>query len=176
MPLAERSRAAAFASPSGPPGAAATMTVLRRALIVASVVLVGAAWAVDVVRDGDHWPFSSYSMFAELRTPDVRLKRLVGVHDGRELDLVVPVHLAPFHEARLMTALRRLSRGPDGPRARREALAACLERYEQRRVAGRHDGPPLDAIRFYELVWPVKSGAVNRADPGVRRLIAEVSR
>lgn len=175
MPLAERCTDALASSPR-PPDAAPGMTRARRAVVVALLALVVAAWAVDVVRDGDHWPFSSYSMFAELRSPDVRLKRLVGVHGGRELDLVVPVHLAPFHEARLMTAFRRLARRPDGPHARREALAACLARYEERRAAGEHDGPQLDAIRFYELVWPLESGAANRAAPSMRRLIAEVSR
>lgn len=173
MPSAER---CTDASAPRPPDATPAMTRARRAVVLVLLSLVVAASAVDVVRDGDHWPFSSYSMFAELRLPDVHLKRLVGVHDGREIDLVVPLHLAPFHEARLMTAFRRLGRRVDGPHARREALAACLARYEERRAAGAHDGPPLDAIRFYELAWPLVSGAENRAEPSVRRLIAEVPR
>ncbi|MBM4243878.1 MAG: hypothetical protein FJ148_08705 [Deltaproteobacteria bacterium] len=148
----------------------------RRALVIVLAALVTLASAVDVIRDGDHWPFSSYSMFAELRAPEVRLKRVVGVRDGREVDLVVPVHLAPFHEARLMTAFRRLGRRDDAPRWRRAALAASLARYDALRAASAHDGPELDGLRFYELVWPLASGAANRDAPDTRRLIAEVSR
>lgn len=174
MPFAER-RSAASATPHAP-GAVPSLVRVRRRLVLTLVALVVAAWAVDVVRDGDHWPMSSYSMFAELRAPDVRLKRLVGVHDGHEIDLVVPVHLPPFHEARLMTAFRRLGRRADGPEARRAALVACLDRYEALRVAGVHDGPPLETLRYEELAWPLESGAANRSVPFVRRRIAEVSR
>ena len=157
------------------PGGAPAMTRARRALVLAIATLVVVATAFEIVRDGDHWPLSSYSMFAELRTPDVRLKRLYGVRGGHEVELVVPRHLAPFHEARLMTALRRLGRRPDGPAARRAALGACLQRYEALRVAQAHDGPALDGLRFYELGWSRASGAANRAAP-TRRLIAEVTR
>jgi hypothetical protein len=147
----------------------------RRALVLAvtACALVGSLF--EIVRDGDHWPLSSYSMFAELRAADVRLKRLVGVHDGREVELVVPLHLAPFHEARLMTAFRRLGRRDDGPRLRRDALGALLARYDELRRVGAHDGPRLDALRFYELTWPLASRAANRDEP-TRRLIAEVGR
>lgn len=152
-----------------------SMSRARRALVLAvtAAALVGSAF--EIVRDGDHWPLSSYSMFAELRGTDVRLKRLVGVRDGREVELVVPLHLAPFHEARLMTAFRRLGRRDDGPQLRRDALAACLERYDSLRRSGAHDGPELDALRFYELTWPLASGAASREAP-TRRLIAEVVR
>ena len=174
MPFADRSSAASASSRAS--GAAPPPGRARRTLVLTLVALVTAGWMVDVVRAGDHWPLSSYSMFAEPRAPDVRLKRLVGVHDGRELELVVPIHLAPFHEARLMTAFRRLGRRPDGAEARRAALAACLDRYEELRVAGVHDGPALETLRYEELVWPLEAGAANRAAPAVRRRIAEVSR
>jgi hypothetical protein len=157
------------------PAAVGTITHARRTLVVVIAVLLVIASAFEIVRDGDHWPLSSYSMFAELRTPDVRLKRLYGVHDGREVELVVPLHVAPFHEARLMTALRRLGRRDDGADARRAALRAILERYEGLRVAHEHDGPALDGLRFYELSWARASGAANRDAPS-RRLIAEVAR
>lgn len=161
----------AFPTRSG----AHAMTRGRRAAILGLAAALVVAAAFEIVRDGDHWPLSSYSMFAELRATDVRLKRLYGVHDGRELALVVPRHLAPFHEARLMTALRRLGRRDDAPVARRAALRAVLERYEALRAAHEHDGPELEGLRFYELGWPLASGAANRDTPS-RRLIAEVAR
>lgn len=148
----------------------------RRTLVAALVAGTLLATAFDVVRDGDHWPFSSYSMFAAPRAREVHLKRLFGVRDGRETELVVPRDLAPFHEARLLTALRRLGRRDDAPRARRAALDACLERYEALRREGAHDGPELDGLRFYELTWPLEDGAANRDHPASRRLIAEVVR
>lgn len=179
MPLAERRSDAPALHDRRAVGVsrstAASMSRSRRSLVVALAALLLTASAFEIVRDGDHWPLSSYSMFAELRTPDVRLKRLYGVHDGHEVELVVPLHVAPFHEARLMTALRRLGRRDDGPEARRAALHAILERYEALRVADAHDGPALDGLRFYELSWPLASGAANRDAP-TRRLIAEVAR
>ena len=160
---------------SAPQPSTSSISPTRRTLVLAVTALLVVASAFEIVRDGDHWPLSSYSMFAELRSAEVRLKRLVGVRDGREVDLVVPLHLAPFHEARLMTAFRRLGRRDDGPQRRRDALAACLARYDALGHAGAHDGPELDALRFYELTWPLASGAANRDEP-TRRLIAEVGR
>jgi hypothetical protein len=169
----DAARASASAPSSLP--SPSSISPVRRTLVLAVTALVVVASAFEIVRDGDHWPLSSYSMFAELRTSEVRLKRLVGVHDGREVDLVVPLHLAPFHEARLMTAFRRLGRRDDGPRLRRDALAACLARYDELRRTSAHDGPELDGLRFYEVTWPLASGAANRDEP-TRRLIAEVGR
>lgn len=179
MSLAER-RGDDWARHDAPQADATTgiplpMTRARRVLVGTIATLLVVASVFEIVRDGDHWPLSSYSMFAELRAPDVRLKRLYGVHDGHEMELIVPLHVAPFHEARLMTALRRLGRRGDGPDARRAALHAILERYETLRAAQQHDGPVLDGLRFYELSWPRASGAVNRESPS-RRMITEVVR
>lgn len=155
MALAERRSEdpwLADASGAGPcADADAVMPCTRRRIVVTLATLVVLASGVDVVRDGDHWPFSSYSMFAELRSHDVRMKRLVGIAAGHEVEIVVPRDLAPFHEARLLTAFRRLGRRDDAPEARRAALLGCLDRYEALRRAGAHDGPVLDELRFYKL-------------------------
>jgi hypothetical protein len=161
-----------------PPRAASDPSIApaRRVLVCTVIAATLLASAIEIVRDGDHWPFSSYSMFAAPRAAEVRQKRLVGVRGADEIALVVPENLPPFHEARLLTAFRRLGRRDDAPHARRVALGACLDRYESLRRAGVHDGPALDGLRFYELAWPLADGARNRARPASRRLIAEVWR
>jgi hypothetical protein len=146
----------------------------RARLISLLVLAVVGASAVDVAIDGDHWPFSSYPMYGRLREAVVKMKRLYGVTGEGEVELVVPRHLDPFHEARLMTAFKRLGRRPDASEAVPAAMRGCLERYAALRAAGAHDGPELLGLRLYELSWPLATGAANRAEPAVRNLLAEV--
>lgn len=141
--------------------------------LVVAAILAGQLY--DTAVDGDHWPFSSYPMFAKPRESVVRLKRLYGVTTAGEVPLVVPRHLAPFHEARLMTAFKRLGRRDDRALRLNAALHGVLEIYEQRRRAGAHDGPMLDGVRLYLVTWPLEPAAANRDAPGTRRLLGEVS-
>jgi hypothetical protein len=57
------------------------------------------------------------------------------------------------------------------------ALLDALSKYEYGRLAGRHDGPPLQGIRLYEATWQLDDPAKSIVDPpDQQKLIHEVAR
>jgi hypothetical protein len=152
------------------------VTVVRRALVHLLIAAIVGCQLYDTAVDGDHWPFSSYPMFAKPREPLVRMKRLYGVTTAGEVPLVVPRHVAPFVEARLMTAFKRLARRPDRAARVDAGLRGVLERYDDLRARGAHDGPALDGLRLYLLSWQRDPTLANRDRPSGRRLLGEVLR
>jgi hypothetical protein len=149
--------------------------VVRRLFLNFLIVGFVAASGYDVVTDSEQWPFSQYPMFSVAwRSPTFTWLRLIGVTaDGGEVALDANRYLLPFDQSRLPKALRLILAGPDGPAHVRQALADCLARYEELRRAGEHDGPPLVAMRLYELGWTIDATAANVDRPEVRRFIAE---
>lgn len=159
--------------PSGSVGLPKT----RRLLVMVLVAVIFLGQLYDTAVDGDHWPFSSYPMFARPREPTLRLRRLYGLTAaGDEIPIVVPRDLAPFHEARLMTAFKRLGRRPDRDARMAAGLEATLDLYERRRRSGAHDGPLLRGVRLYLIGFAFDPAASNRDAPSERRLLAEVPR
>ncbi len=150
---------------------------MRRALIniVLGALIAGSAY--DVVTDQEHWPFSQYPMFSGTwRSPQFTWLRLFGVTaDGREFALDGNRYIAPFDQSRLPKALRRMMDEPHGVERIRTALPDLLSRYEQLR-GDTHDGPPIVALRLYELQWTILPDAGNVDRPDNRRFIAEVAR
>jgi hypothetical protein len=152
------------------------VTRARRAFInvVAGSLIAGSAY--DIILDQEHWPFSQYPMFSVVwRSPSFAWLRLFGVTaDGREFPLDANRYIAPFDQSRLPKALKRILEGPDGNARVRTALADCLTRYEDLRQQGRHEGPPLVAMRLYQLEWTIDRNAANVDRPDRREFIAEV--
>jgi len=57
------------------------------------------------------------------------------------------------------------------------ALLDALSKYENGRLAGKHDGPPLQGIRLYEATWQLDDPAKSIVDPpDQQKLIHEVER
>jgi len=150
----------------------------RSRMWLVNLLIVGIATGqlCDVALDRDHWPFSSYPMFSRPREPVVRVKRLYGVTAEGEVPIVVPRYLAPFHEARLMTAFTRIGRQPEGAARLDAALRWTLDRYDVLRSSGAHAGPALRGMRLYVVTWPIHPQAANRDAPLGRTLLGEVSR
>jgi hypothetical protein len=152
------------------------MSPSRRALI--NIVIVGllAGSAYDIVTDQEHWPFSQYPMFSGVwRSPTFTWLRLFGVTaDGREFPLDENRYVAPFDQSRLPKALKRIIEERRRPADVKIALADCLARYEVLRQEARHDGPPLAALRLYELEWTIDPAGANLDHPDRRSFIAEV--
>ena len=152
------------------------MTLDRRVFLSAVfLVLIGGS-AYDVATEQEHWPFSPYPMFSGVwHSPTFSWLRLFGVTaDGREFALDANQYVAPFDQSRLPKALKQMLQQPDGVARARVALADCLQRYDELRLEGRHDGPPLVAMRLYDLTWTIDPDAANVDRPDRRRLIAEV--
>jgi hypothetical protein len=146
-------------------------------VLILMAVMVGGS-ICDIVFDREDWPFSQYPMFStvDLR-PTLQAIRVVGVTRGtvpREIPLMDDRSIGPLDQCRLSTALARTfnnpSRRPLGP----AMLRGVLDLYEARRASGENEGPPLDAVRAYDMTWTLGADAGNVDRPDVRRLIAEV--
>jgi hypothetical protein len=148
---------------------------VRRGFI--NLVLVGliAGSAYDIVTDQEHWPFSQYPMFSGTwKSQTFTWLRLFGVtEDGREVALDANRYIAPFDQSRLPKALRRMMDERDGDARIRTALPDLFTRYEQLR-GDKHEGPPIVALRLYELEWTIDPNAANVDRPDRRRFIAEM--
>jgi hypothetical protein len=151
------------------------MSPARRTLINTIIVGLLAGSAYDTVTDQEHWPFSQYPMFSGVwRSSTFTWLRLFGVTaDGREFPLDQNRYVSPFDQSRLPKALKRIV-DEDGDAGVRVALSDCLARYEALRLDRRHDGPPLAAVRLYELEWKIDPDAANVDRPDRRSFIAEV--
>jgi glucosyl-dolichyl phosphate glucuronosyltransferase len=147
-----------------------------RRLVLATLLTLGIVGgsAVDVVRDREHWPFSQYPMFSNIdHSHDHRTLRLHGVvrNSAREVPLTDFAYVEPFDQCRLSTALSRMS--VDRPADLAAAVEDVYARYERRRKAGDHDGPPLQAVRLYRLQWTLQPDAGNAMEPDARALVYE---
>jgi glycosyltransferase involved in cell wall biosynthesis len=141
------------------------------------VLLVGGA-AYDIVTGTEHWPFSPYPMFSTVaREPIAESVRVMGVTDEpvpREIPLRDRRMVAPFDQCRLSTVLAGAVNNPARRPLAHEMLRDCLDRYEAQRASGRHDGPPLQAVRLYKMTWNLDPAAVNVDRPERARLLEEV--
>jgi hypothetical protein len=152
------------------------MTRARRIFLNLVLLAFVAGSTYDIATDQEHWPFSQYPMFSEVwRSPTFSWLRLFGVMaDGREFPLDANRYVAPFDQSRLPKALRQMRGEADADARLRSAVADCLARYEVLRAQGRHEGPPLVAMRLYELEWTIDPDAANVASPDRRTFLAEV--
>jgi hypothetical protein len=149
---------------------------MRRAFV--NLVLIGliAGSAYDIATDQEHWPFSQYPMFSGAwKSPTFTWLRLFGVTaDGREFPLDENRFVAPFDQSRLPKSLRRMLQTPDGDARIQAALPDLFTRYERLRRKAAHEGPPIVALRLYELEWTIDPNAANVDHPDARRFVAEV--
>lgn len=154
------------------------MGVTRRVFLnlVFGGLILGSAY--DIVTDQEHWPFSPYPMFSgEWRSQTFTWLRLFGVTaDGREMALASNRFIEPFDLSRLPKVLRRMMDERDGSTRVVTAVRDCLTRYDQLRAQHRHDGPPLVAMRLYEVEWRIDRNVSNVDRPERRTLITEVRR
>lgn len=149
---------------------------MRRACVNLVLVCLVAGSAYDIITDQEHWPFSQYPMFSGAwKSPTFAWLRLFGVtSDGREFALDDNRFVAPFDQSRLPKALRRMLETPDQDMRIQAALPDLFARYEQLRQRAVHDGPPIVALRLYELEWTIDPAAANVDHPDARRFVAEV--
>jgi len=149
---------------------------VRRAFV--NLILVGliAGSVYDIVTDQEHWPFSQYPMFSGAwKSRAFTWLRLFGVTaDGREFPLEDNRFVAPFDQSRLPKSLRRMLETPDREARIKAALPDLFTRYEHLRQNAAHDGPPIVALRLYELEWTIDPNAANVERPDQRRFVGEV--
>jgi hypothetical protein len=156
------------------------MTRGRVGLVHAVIALIIGGSGYAIVTNRECWPFSPYPMYSWVeRNRSVSRLQLFGLTEGakpQEIPLVAFRHLQPFDDARLYAGLQGMQGQPNSEQALREALSDLLTRYENLRRAGRHDGPLLQGIRLYYLVWQkIDPRSFKPADPDQRTLVSEVT-
>jgi len=139
-------------------------------------VLIGGSF-YDIYTGREHWPLSPYPMFSIVE-PEASLRclRIVGVPagTGQEITLLDNDLIFPFDQCRLTSALSRTYTDPARRNNIHGQLRDCLDRYEERRRAGLHDGAPLEGVRLYEMRWTLQPDAANVTTPDSRQLIDAV--
>jgi hypothetical protein len=152
------------------------MTPVRRIAVTVGLVALVGLHLLDLARDTEHWPICSYPMYSDLEDePTIVSKRLAGLREdtGAEMWLHDQGYIGPFDKSRLAVVFDRILE-EGGSKARWDrALGDLLQRYEQRRKAGLHDGPRLKGMRVYETKHELHPEAKNRHAPEYRQLLAE---
>ena len=155
------------------------LSLARLAFVhVLLAVLIGGSF-YDIYTGREHWPLSPYPMFSNVeRDPSLQCLRIVGVPagTGQEITLLDSDVIFPFDQCRLTSALSRAYTDPARRNNIHEQLRDCLDRYEERRRAGLHDGAPLEGVRLYEMRWTLQPDASNVDTPDSRQLIDAVYR
>src|SRR5262249_10968120 len=141
-------------------------------------VLIGGSF-YDIYTGREHWPLSPYPMFSIVEEEaSLRCLRIVGVPAGagQEVTLLDGDVIFPFDQCRLTSAFSRTYTDPARRTQIHEQLRDCLDRYEERRRAGLHDGAPLEGVRLYEMRWTLHPDASNVDTPDSRHLVDAVYR
>jgi hypothetical protein len=148
--------------------------------ILMGVILAGSLF--NIIMDTEHWPFSNYPMYSvEAKSRSLTTFRLYGVTEKqslREFPLIQFQYTQPFDNSRLSTAFASIYfyQYPGRARDLHDAVQNCFQRYEARRQAGRHNGPPLQAMRLYQVDWVLDPWARNVDRPDSKQLVVEVTR
>jgi len=150
------------------------MSAARLMVVNALISFVVLGSLACIALDREAWPFSHYPMYSWLYRGEVRNIRLYGLAANREVPLTEYHYWSPLGAHRAGGALGGLEDLPDGSLRASVALRQLAVRYEEQRLRGAHDGPPLSVLRVYEFAWKIQSRASNRGTPDSRRLIAEV--
>src|SRR3954466_14849528 len=87
------------------------MTGARRCVVYAALAVICAGSLVDLATDSEHWPFSPYSMYSDVKREPYELRqlRLFGVPvRGDEFALQEVEYIQPFDPVRLRLILSEL--------------------------------------------------------------------
>lgn len=156
-------------TPAPPEGYRLPARSIRRFAYAVIALFIGLqSFAVAMRREV--WPFSHFAMYAEPQSPTIVWYRAVGDTGNGEIDLRDKKYVYPFNDVTLAYALELIV--ADGHDLR-GALAGVAQRYERRRLAGEHDGPPLRAVRAYKQVWRIDPSVKGIKPPDENQLLVE---
>lgn len=158
------------------------MSRLRLLLAHAAIAVVVLGHVRSLITNMEHWPFSRYPMYSYPPPKELIAYRLAGVVEAgpsgpeKELPLTNYRYFRPLSYLAAGSTLGRLSGRPERAKELNAAMGELADLYEALRRDGRHDGPPLRALRLYKLSWSVQPGASNSDRPDRRELLHEVVR
>ena len=150
----------------------APMSSRRRGFVYVLLGVLVIGHLVNAATEREHWPFGPYLMFSQASGGTTSsLLRMKGVTDEampREIMLSkVPAYFAPMpvYHIRLCFDRALWLRGGGKSKSLETLCHDYLARYEQRRLAGLHQGPPLKGLRLYRYEWTIQPDAANAATP-----------
>ena len=159
------------------------MSRQRLFLIHAALIVLIVGHLYDIIQKGEHWPFSQYQMFAFLQERSLTRMELYGVtQEDPHQEFPLRQVSRDFGGVRETESLRNISRSQEIKSEERQqmldsALLDALSKYENGRLAEKHDGPPLQGIKLYEATWQLDDPAKSIVDPpDQQKLIHEVER
>jgi len=158
------------------------MSKWRILLVIVVVLLLVFGHLYDIIQDREHWPFSKYEMFSRAQTErSLTRMELYGVmQEDSHQEFPLRQVSRGFGGPRETQSLGYISHSPkikdkERPQKLNDALLDALSKYESGRLAGQHDGPPLQGTRLYEVTWQFDDPAKSIADPpDQQKLIYEV--
>lgn len=157
-------------------------------LSVVTVLFVAGSF-YDIITNQEHWPLSNYPMFsgnkAEKHGDGINALWLYGVaqeEPHQEIAMTNNSYFKPVSSSKLKKALRKANKKRNPEKRERElhgVVSDSLDRYEAGRQAGRHDGPPIQALRLYAMEWEIDDQAFEARgedvdEPDQRELLIEV--
>lgn len=159
------------------------MTRRRLLLVNAVLVVLIGGHLYDIAVDKEHWPFSQYQLFARLQDEEaLKMMQLFGVPRESDKEFYLGEVSGRFSSksARLMESLRYIGLSKRyEPEEREKILEDKLREqmalYEEMRLSGQHQGPPLQNMKLYYAQWYIESQPQFNDPPDDKRLIAEVS-
>jgi len=138
----------------------------QRWLVSALAALLVFGHAYDVFTKDEHWPMSSYPMYADmLTTPTFRLVRLFAVTSES------PPREIPIEQGWMRNNLNRILRRADADVQMRKAITAY-----GRANGWSRDGQPVLAYRVYEQHWALDADADSDRAPDSTKLVFELHR
>ena len=160
------------------------MSRQRLFLIHAALIVLIVGHLYHIIQDRENWPFSQYPMFREVQHErSLTRMELYGVmQEDSHQEFPLRQVSSDFGGGRETSSLQDISRSQEiKPEERQQmldgALLDALSKYEYGRLAGKHDGPPLQGIRLYEATWQLDDPAKSIVDPpDQQKLIHEVAR
>lgn len=159
------------------PDAVPSMSWMQRLSAYIAILAFGMPSVLIALMGGEVWPFLDYRMYAEAKfTPEVDWLALVGrTGNGAPFPLDEEPYIVPFARSELLRALYALDVfGETDAAPARRALRGLLAAYEQNRLAGEHNGPPLVSLEVYRVRWRARPGASYDAVPDSQDLLQAV--
>ena len=101
--------------------------------------------------------------------------RYLVVHGLLVVILSGTMYVFPFVDVAVSSAIAKVAGQERSEEKFREVARSIFEVYERRRLAGQHDGPELEGMRIYRVVWVLQAGLENRELPDSTQLLTEYS-
>ncbi|MEM7316593.1 MAG: hypothetical protein AAF497_25955 [Planctomycetota bacterium] len=160
------------------------MTWWRKTLANLVILAVVIGQVGCIVFDKEFWPFSNYFMFGGVQGPIYENVRVYGVDEAGE-EIYLSDRFWPYVPGRLEIELKKSSLDlwldtPEGevtpnlPARVDKELHALGRWYEEKRQAGKEDGPKLTEIRVYLNSYDLDPELGNIMKPDRRRILHSV--